>query len=167
MYYGSTHNMGDAAKEYKLMPDHDILEYRPGKYLSASGVLFLWCTSPRMDFAFQCLENWELHYRGIAFVWIKTRKLAPLVPIGAQGVRPSIVKPLTEFVIAASRIAKGRPMPLGSESVAQTVFAPKGKHSEKPEEIQNRIELLYPGARKLELFARRHRPGWTCRGDEL
>lgn len=40
-------------------------------------------------------------------------------------------------------------------------------HSIKPEELQNSLELMFPKAKKIELFARRDRTGWTCRGNEL
>lgn len=47
------------------------------------------------------------------------------------------------------------------------IVAPRRRHSEKPEELQDLIERVYPGLRYLELFARRTRPGWTCRGLEI
>jgi N6-adenosine-specific RNA methylase IME4 len=40
------------------------------------------------------------------------------------------------------------------------------RHSEKPEEAFTLIESVSPGPR-LELFARRVRPGWTCWGNEV
>jgi N6-adenosine-specific RNA methylase IME4 len=40
------------------------------------------------------------------------------------------------------------------------------KHSAKPEGLQDRLEVMFPGANKLELFARRVRPGWECVGLE-
>lgn len=39
-------------------------------------------------------------------------------------------------------------------------------HSRKPEEFYELVENLVPGPR-AELFARQHREGWTCYGDEL
>lgn len=75
--------------------------------------------------------------------------------------------PLTELVVAGSTIAPGRPLLLASESVCQTVFAPVAEHSAKPDAVQERIEALYPTARKVELFARRRRPGWDAWGDEV
>jgi N6-adenosine-specific RNA methylase IME4 len=40
------------------------------------------------------------------------------------------------------------------------------RHSEKPEEAFALIEAVSPGPR-LELFARRARPGWTVWGNEV
>lgn len=40
------------------------------------------------------------------------------------------------------------------------------KHSAKPETLQDRLELMFPNAKKLEMFARRARPNWTCVGLE-
>lgn len=42
----------------------------------------------------------------------------------------------------------------------------RGRHSQKPEEFQAMIETVSPGP-YCELFARRHRPGWVCWGNEL
>ena len=42
----------------------------------------------------------------------------------------------------------------------------KQEHSRKPDEVQERIEAMYPNATKLEMFARRRREGWDAWGDE-
>lgn len=162
-YYGCPNKMGAAGKEYATMTDDDVINYRYP--LAKNGILFMWATCPRLDLAMRCLQSHGLFFRGVAFVWVKTNKDG--VPIGAQGVRPSITKPLTELVIAGSYKAKGRPMPLSSESIRQTILAPRGRHSQKPEEMQDRIEMMYPDASKAEFFARRRRPLWDCFGDEL
>ncbi len=47
-----------------------------------------------------------------------------------------------------------------------TLLWPIGRHSQKPEQIQDAIERLFQGP-YLELFARRQRPGWTCLGNEI
>ena len=164
-YYGDGEKMGAAGKEYALMPNEGIWELDIRSRLNRPGVVFLWATGPKLDVAMTALYRWNLHYRGVAFVWVKTRKNG--VPIKAQGVRPSIVKPITEMVLVGSTSKVGRPLPLADESICQTVFAPKRGHSQKPEEVQDRIERMYPDATKLEMFARRHRPGWSCEGLEL
>lgn len=39
-------------------------------------------------------------------------------------------------------------------------------HSSKPEGLQDRLDIMFPKARRLEMFARRVRQGWTCVGFE-
>ncbi len=162
-YYGDQNKMGSAGKEYSLMRDEDVLALRYP--LAPRGILFMWATCPRLDFAMDCIKGHGLHFRGVAFVWVKTAQNG--TPLGAIGVRPSIVKPTTELVLAASFCKKGRPLPLDSERIRQTIFAPRREHSRKPDDLQDRLEEMYPDARKAEFFARRHRDGWHCYGQEL
>lgn len=145
-----------------MTPD-ELLAFPWGDYVG--NVLFMWATSPKLSEAIHLGERIGLHYRGVAFVWVKTNRAG--APLGAMGVRPSITKPTTEFVLSFAVRAKGRPLPLSDESIVQTVFAPLSRHSVKPELVQDRIDLMYPTASKCELFARRHRPGWDCVGMEV
>lgn len=162
-YYGSGTKMAAAAKHYDCVGFDDMVELaRPP--LARPGVYFQWTTSAKLAESLKLLELWGLAYRGVAFVWVKTRADGQV--IGAQGVRPSITKPTTELVIAASWAAKGRPLPLADEGVAQVVLAPRREHSRKPDEVQARIERLYPQASKLEMFARTRRPGWDAMGNQ-
>jgi N6-adenosine-specific RNA methylase IME4 len=165
-YYGDQTKWGAAAKFYPTLDDETISNLPVMNWLEPPGVVFLWATGPKLESAIWVIEEWGLFYRGVAFVWVKTKR-DRVTPIGAQGVRPSIVKPTTEYVLAASTQKKGRPLPIADESVQQVVLAPKQEHSQKPETVQDRIEQLYPTASKAELFARRHRTGWDCYGDEL
>lgn len=164
-YHGQQDKWGAAAKFYDTMTDDEILSLDVRSLLKPTSVVFLWATGPRLDLAIRTLAAWGVHYRGTAFVWVKTTKAG--VPFGARGVRPSIVKPTTEFVLAGSMKKSGRPLPIADESVAQVVLAPPAAHSQKPDEIQARIERLYPTASRIELFARRHREGWAAWGNEV
>lgn len=164
-YTGQQDKWGAAAKFYPTMTDTDLLHFPIKDWMEDRSVLFMWATCPRLDFAIECIREWDLFYRGVAFVWVKTRSDG--TPIGAQGVRPSIVKPTTELVLAASMVGKGRPLPLASESIVQTVLAPRGEHSAKPVEVHRRIEAMYPDLPKAELFARRAQPGWDVYGNEV
>lgn len=56
---------------------------------------------------------------------------------------------------------------LANKSQRSVSFAENLKHSAKPEDLQNSLEIMFPKTRKLELFARRLRPGWTCLGNEI
>lgn len=164
-YYGQQDKWGAAAKFYPLMSDDDIYSLGVPDLLSPKGIVFLWVTSPKLDTGLAALREWGLNYRGVAFVWVKTRKDG--WPIGAQGVRPSITKPTTELVLAGSRVKKGRPMPLHDEGIRQVVMAPKTEHSHKPIGVHEALEKMYPSARRVELFATEERPGWTTWGDGL
>jgi len=164
-YHGQQDKWGAAAKFYSTMTDEDLLQFPISSLIHDRSVVFMWATCPRLDLAFRLGGEWGLSYRGVAFVWVKTKKSGE--PIGAQGVRPSIVKPLTEMVLAFSRKEKGRPLPLADEGVQQTIFAPKQEHSRKPEAVQDAVDRMYPTATKLELFARRKRKGWKVWGDEI
>jgi N6-adenosine-specific RNA methylase IME4 len=148
------------------MTNEDLCSLPVKDRLSARSVVFMWATCPKLNSALEVLAGWGLHYRGVAFVWIKTN--AAGIPYGAWGVRPSIVKPTTELVLAASTVQFGRPLPLFSEKICQTVFALRGEHSRKPLEVQERIELMYPNATKLEMFSRPPlREGWDHWGNEV
>lgn len=165
MYYGSPDKMAAAGKHYGQMTDEALAALPVLSKCRKRAVCLMWATSPRLDAALALMNAWGFHFRGVAFVWVKTRQDGKI--IGAQGVRPSIVKPtvelvlagsedddLTEFVVAGSTVRLGRPLPLLDEGVAQVVTAPRGKHSAKPEEVRNRINRLYGDVPKLELFAR-------------
>jgi N6-adenosine-specific RNA methylase IME4 len=56
---------------------------------------------------------------------------------------------------------------LQNKSQRSVSFAPNLKHSAKPEHLQDSLELMFPNANKIEMFARRLRPGWECLGNEV
>src|SRR5262249_55396628 len=105
-----------------------------------------------------------LHYRGIAYIWVKTNKQGK--PMGARGVPPTFVKPTTELVLAATTVKRGRPFPILDFKQPQTVFAPVTKHSAKPLEVRERLEKLCGERPRLEMFARGDVPGWDTWGLE-
>jgi N6-adenosine-specific RNA methylase IME4 len=58
---------------------------------------------------------------------------------------------------------------LKNKSQRTVFFAPaQTKHSQKPEILQDKLELMFPGesVKKLEMFGRRSRPGWRVIGNE-
>jgi N6-adenosine-specific RNA methylase IME4 len=164
-YFGDQTKDGAAAKFYGTLTDEEVYNLPVRDMLNERAVAFVWATSPRLDAALDSIKAWGLHYRGVAFVWVKTTKEGR--PIGARGVRPSIVKPTCEFVLACSTVKKGRPLPIADESIQNTVLAPTTEHSAKPNAVHERIEALYPQASRVELFARKQREGWYCWGNQI
>jgi N6-adenosine-specific RNA methylase IME4 len=132
--------------------------------------LLSWGTWPHLlqlvDFIRDC-EPFGFEYKTAGFVWVKTNSDGSLfveeddlaTGMGLSGTRAN-----TEYVLLAKR---GSPLRLNAD-VHQVVMAPRPglEHSEKPEEVARRIERLYPGPR-IELFARRERPGWITWGNEV
>lgn len=56
---------------------------------------------------------------------------------------------------------------LANKSQRSVSLAENLKHSAKPEHLQDSLDIMFPKGQKLELFARRLRPGWTCLGNEV
>ena len=52
-------------------------------------------------------------------------------------------------------------------SVRRWLVAPVRAHSEKPHEFYALIERLFGLQRRVDVFARRRRPGWDALGDEI
>lgn len=55
-------------------------------------------------------------------------------------------------------------MPVDDHGVPAIIQAYSLGHSQKPWEQYAMIDLLYPGTRKLELFATKRQPGWDSLG---
>lgn len=61
---------------------------------------------------------------------------------------------------------KGKPKRI-SASVGQLVFSPLRRHSQKPDEVRDRIVELMGDLPRIELFARETAPGWDSWGNEV
>lgn len=116
-------------------------------------VLFLWATSPKLSEAMEVIEAWGFTYRTCA-VWIKDK-----IGMGYY------FRQQHELLLVA---AKGTPgAPPESSRKSSVMSLPRGRHSSKPNEVREHIELMYPGAAKVELFCRDPRDGWSAWGNEV
>ena len=182
---------GHAKLPYASMTEQQISEFDWSEFMEprrtirkvkhGGCVIFCWLTGPKMDLQFRCIEEWKrrhgLRYIGISHVWIKTRKDGHA--IGASGPRPTVVKPLGEFVACLTNVRSGRPFPLLTQSQVQwldetdmidepcEIRGPRTGHSRKPEVMRNKIvELFGDELSKIELFARERFDGWDGHGNE-
>lgn len=53
-----------------------------------------------------------------------------------------------------------------SAGVGQLIFSPLRRHSQKPDEVRDRIVELMGDLPRIELFARSAAEGWDCWGNE-
>ncbi|HZV77565.1 MAG TPA: MT-A70 family methyltransferase [Candidatus Babeliales bacterium] len=163
-YYGSQVKDAAAAKHYPLMSQDELARLPVRSIMNKRAALFLWSTGPRLNFAIDLIESWGLHYRGVAYVWVKTNRLGKA--IRGQGVPPTFTKPTTEFVLVASTMPTGRPFPILDLAQAQVVMEPRAQHSRKPSVFRKRIEELCGRRSRIELFARESASGWDHWGAE-
>ena len=70
----------------------------------------------------------------------------------------------TSFCSSGSEATRPRPRP--GTQWPSLIEAPVREHSRKPDVFYEMIEAYFPNLPKIELFARRARPGWVCWGNE-
>lgn len=144
-----------AEKHYRVLTLADIMGF-PLPPLADDAYLFLWRVSSQVEEAYRVCGAWGFTAKS-EIVWLKRTKTGKRWFGMGHHVRAE-----HESCIVAVR---GRPKPL-VRNVRSTFEAEAGRHSAKPEAFFDLIETLCQGP-YAELFARRHRPGWTCYGDEL
>lgn len=146
-----------AESHYQCMSIEDICRFELPE-LAPDCWLFLWRTGAHAREAFRVIDAWGFKYASSEIVWVKTTldNSRPRMGMGRA------VRNCHEVCLIAKR---GKPVRL-SASVPSVFMAPRRKHSEKPDAFYEAIESFAPGPR-VELFARRTRPGWTCLGNEV
>lgn len=153
---------GGARKHYSLMPDHEL--YGMATFINhlsdARCALFLWATMPRLDFAVDLMRVWGFKYRTSAFTWVKSTKDGSSWKNGPGFYTASN----TEIVLLGT---KGCGLKPTKAMVNPIIMRPPGRHSEKPVEVVERINAMYPNYKKIELFARSRMPGWDAWGNEI
>lgn len=141
-------------------------------------LLWLWATNPMLPDAFKVIEAWGFQYK-TAGTWVKRTKHG-LDAFGTGYVLRSSNEP---FLIAT----RGRPKTtrstrstiptyddgfhaLGGDAWAGgsiTIEARVREHSRKPDEAFEAAQNLMPDARRIELFSRQQREGWSVWGNEV
>ena len=115
--------------------------------------LYLWAVPSMVPEALQVMAAWGFSYRG-EHVWIKDR-------IGLGAWNRNQHEPLLVGVRGDFK------PPAPERRFSSVITAPRRKHSEKPAQVYELLELAYPNASRLELFARgTPRPGWVGWGNE-
>jgi N6-adenosine-specific RNA methylase IME4 len=163
-YYGSPIKDAAAAKHYPLMSLEELAAIDVRRMLNKRAAVFMWATCPRLDFAIKLIDAWNLHYRGVAYVWVKVNKRGAI--IAGQGVPPTFTKPTSELLLVATTRPTGRPFPILDLAQPQVVLQPRGVHSEKPAVFRTLVEQLCGRRPRIELFARSRVAGWDAWGAE-
>ena len=145
---------GGAIRHYSTLPLAEMVTLDIASISCPDSLLFMWSSSPHLDQAIVLGKAWGFRWATVAFVWDKCR-----VNPGAYTMSQC------ELCLVFKR---GKiPKPRGARNIRQLVKAERTHHSQKPEEVQRRIEAMFPEQSKLELFARNVVQGWDAWGLEI
>lgn len=147
-YKGQTqHTDGDFKKGKSAIDHYDTMTLEEMKKMKIIEIcekdclLFMWTSSPHLKQAMDLIEAWGFKYMTIAFIWDK-QKTNPGYYTLSQ----------CEICLVAKR---GKiPTPRGSRKERQFISEMRRLHSQKPDEIRERIHRMFPTQKKLEMFAR-------------
>ena len=134
-------------KKIKALPVQEIAE--------DNCHLYLWVTNNYLEAGLEVVRAWGFRYV-TKITWFKDR-----MGLGQY------YRGITEDCLFAVKGVLPYKVIDGKRQQGVTGFhAPKGKHSEKPEEMREMIERVsYPP--RIELFARKQAEGWDAWGDEV
>jgi len=166
---------------------NDIKNLDIATLASDTSLLALWVPSAHIEFGMDMMKGWGFNYKQ-TFIWVKIKK-DPL-----KELKKKVLKLSNKKEIAAAfdewdandilSMFMGRifrqtheVVLLGTKGKVNQCIALKNQrsvdmaynegHSFKPEGLQDRLEIMYPTfTNRVELFARRDRPGWDCAGNE-
>jgi N6-adenosine-specific RNA methylase IME4 len=148
-----------AGGHYKLMTMEEIMEIPVQDIAADNCAMFLWCTFPYLDKQIQLFNHWGFKYRTLGFSWMKTnpKNVRPFFGIGYY------TKSNCEVCLLGIR---GKMKPV-SNYVSSLVVSPRRNHSQKPDEVREKIVELFGDIPRIELFARKTYNGWDAWGDEI
>ena len=127
---------------YKTVKDASLKRLPVCDIAKENCILFVWVVSPKLQECMEIIDSWGcFDYITVGFVWEKE-----LSTFG------NYTLPSCEMCL----IYKKGKIPLGGieKHERQFVYERRTKHSSKPKQIRKRIENMFPGGDKIELFAR-------------
>ena len=172
--YGGGKSKRGADRHYPLLSIKKIKALPIGQLADPVGChLWLWATGNYLAAAVECVQAWG--FRLVNFrPWVKAdAEFAQLRP-GSQEIPVQVQIPqnpgLGQYMRCDAEIllfaVKGKTQRADYYKPRQTIYAPRGRHSAKPECVREDIENMSPAPR-VELFARSRHPGWDAWGNEI
>jgi len=141
---------------YKTMSIEQVKALPVVDLAAPNSVLWLWAINPMLPQALDVMTALGFTFK-TAGTWLKVTKHGK-ISFGTGYILRGSNEP---FLIGT------RGKPKTSRSVRSGFTGLIREHSRKPEEAYQAAERLMPDARRLDLFSRTDRPGWTSWGDEV
>lgn len=165
-------------RHYGLMSLEDIAELDLSGLVDDDAVLFLWVTWPLLGEIFKHVYTvggglwWGFEYKTCAFDWVK-HTINGRWHYGTGHWTRANTEPCLLFTKGRpKRVSKGISQILTASNpfdyyYENGLIAPIRRHSQKPVEFYEKVEVLIGEVPRLRLFARDEREGWTSLGNEL
>lgn len=143
--------ISSAAFKYPTLKTNELMKLPVQKIANDDCLLFMWTSNPHLSQAVELGKAWGFEYKTVAFVWDKMNHNPGQYTLSN-----------CELCLVFKR---GRiPKPRGARNIKQLVRSPRKEHSEKPIEVIQAIEKMFPFQKRIELFARRKTNGWSVWG---
>jgi N6-adenosine-specific RNA methylase IME4 len=129
-------------------------------------MLALWVPSSMLEAGLETMRRWGFSLKQ-TFIWVKLKKDYALEEDWNQATRFGMGRLFRQAheIALIGTCGKSVYPKLKNNSQRSVAFDLNKGHSIKPETLQDRLDEMFPSCEKLEIFARRIRPGWTCIGD--
>jgi len=159
-----------AESQYKgVLSVDDIVNIDVQSIVGDWGVLALWVPSSMLSDGLRTMTSWGFR-QTTTYVWGKTTKSGKIEFGMGRMFRGSHEIALIGTCgkpYANLQNKSQRSLIVDEDLQSDFELALNEMHSKKPQNLHNSFNLMFPDAKKLELFARRHTEGWTCTGNEL
>ncbi len=151
------------AAPYAVMSRYDLLTLPVHRLAAPNCALVMWTTPTHLPQGIELMKRWGFDYKTCGSWGKRTKGWTPECddPKWAFGTG-YWWRCASEPYIAGAR---GAPR-IMSRSERNFIEAATREHSRKPEELHDVLERMFPGVRKIELFARARREGWDAFGNE-
>lgn len=146
-----------ASKHYDVMDVDELCAFKLPP-IDQRAIMFFWRVASMQDEALKVINAWGFTVKS-ELVWIKT------TVTGKRhfGMGRYVRMEHETCLIAVNNTS----YTVEDKAIRSTFSAPVGRHSEKPDEFFELVERLVGDVPRVELFARKRRPGWMCYGNEL
>jgi N6-adenosine-specific RNA methylase IME4 len=179
-----------AASNYNGTLSFNELKNLPvNKITAENSLLALWCPSSIIPEGLEIMQAWGFTYKQ-NHIWVKIKKdplqnlyknIKNIISSPSYLVINNIIKSFNLNQILVCNMGrlfrqtheivligvKGNMYQYLENKAQRSVHLHSPlKHSSKPELLQDYLEIMFPKATKLEMFARRDRNNWICTGND-
>lgn len=156
-----------AQSQYSTLSLNEIQSLQIKQLANPSGCLLaLWVPSSMLEAGMETMRRWGFTLKQ-TFIWVKLKKNYALEEDWNQATRFGMGRLFRQAheIALLGTCGKSIYPKLKDNSQRSVAFDLNKGHSIKPETLQDRLDVMFPDCEKLEIFARRVKPGWTCIGD--